>query len=175
MISLLLTFTLIAFSSQDSRLVKAVHEGSAEEVAQLAKNKEELNWKDSAGQDALFYAVSLNEIEKAKALLKAGAATGNLYGEKKESLLFEATRLGSVELLNLLTRNNSQLLKIKNTDQESALFTAVREDQSKAAAFLLKKGLSPKDKNASGKTPHDLVDPKNKKMVALFQNFKLAK
>ena len=175
MISLVLALTLTAFSSQDSQLIKAVHEGTTQEVSKLAQNKKELNWKDSAGQDALFYAVSLNDLEKTKALVKAGASLENAYGEKKESLLFEATRLGSVEMLDFLTRQNKKILRMKNSDQESPLFTAVREDQSQAADFLMKKGLSAQDKNNEGKTPRDIVDPKNKRMVELFKKWKLTK
>lgn len=166
MISLILAISLTAFAAEDSKLVKAVHEGTTAEVTALAKNKTELNWKDSSGFDALFYAVSLNDADKTKALLDSGATTQNLYSEKKESLLFEATRLGSEEVLKILIKKDPSLLKVKNSDEESPLFTAVREDQSKIVRFFAKKGLSLKEKNKAGKTPADYVDPKNKKMMA---------
>jgi ankyrin repeat protein len=164
--SLLASLTL--FASEDSRLIKAVHDGSLKQVVRLALNKRELNWKDSAGQDALFYAVSLNDIEKARALLKAGAVTSNLYTAKKETLLFEATRLGSPEMLKMLLQKDPQLLKVKNSDGETALFTAVREDQSRVASYLIKKGLSKDQRNNAGQKPSDLVDPKNKDMMNVF-------
>ena len=173
--SLILAFSLAAFSAEDSKLVKAVHDGSVAEVKTLAKNPTELNWKDSSGNDALFYAVSLNDLEKIKALLSSGASTQNLYTEKKESLLFEAARLGSVEAIDLLTKKDPKILKVKNIDNESPLFEAVKEDQSKVVRALAKKGLSLKEKNKAGKTPADYVDSKNKKMVALFKELKLAK
>lgn len=173
MIKLILALSLTAFAAEDSKLIKAVHEGTTAEVMVLAKNKAELNWKDSGGFDALFYAVSLNDSEKVKALLDSGASTKNLYSEKKESLLFEATRLGSENVLTMLLKKDPTLLKLKNTDEESPVFTAVREDQSKVVIFFAKKGLSLKEKNKAGKTPADYIDPKNKKMAEAFK--KLAK
>lgn len=175
MISLILAFSLAAFSAEDSKLIKAVHDGSTAEVKTLAKSPSELNWKDSSGNDALFYAVSLNDLEKAQALLSSGASTKNLYTEKKESLLFEAARLGSVEMINLLVKKDPNLLKIRNTDGESPVFEAVKEDQSKVVKLLAKKGLSLNEKNKAGKTPASYVDSKNKKMVALFREFRLTK
>jgi ankyrin repeat protein len=175
MINIILAFCLAAFSAEDSKLIKAVHDGTVEQVKALAKNPSELNSKDSSGFDALFYAVSLNDTEKTQALLAAGASLKNLYTDKKESLLFEATRLGAIDMIKLLIKKDPQLLKVKNSDNESPIFTAVREDQSQVVRYFAKKGLSLKEKNKSGKTPADYVDPKNKKMVALFKELKLTK
>jgi ankyrin repeat protein len=179
MIKLIFSITFLslnmAFSAEDSKLVTAVNQGTDAEVRALAKDKTELSWKDSSGFDALFYAVSLNDIEKVKILLKAGASTANLYTDNKESLLFEASRLGSEPVIKVLIKKDPSLLKIKNSDNESPLFVAVREDQSPVVRLLAKKGLSLKEKNKSGKTPADYVDPKNKKMVALFKELKIKK
>ena len=175
MMTVLLFLSLSAFAAEDSKLVKAVHEGSVQEVQVLAKVPQELNWKDESGNDALFYAVSLNEIEKVEALLKAGASTQNKYGEKKESILFEATRLGANEILGVLLKKDPSLLKVQNSENESPVFEAVREDQSKTVQYLVQKGFSISDKNKSGKTPKDYVDPKNKKMVVLFAKLSSSK
>lgn len=169
MINLALVFILVAFSAEDSKLVQAVGNGTAAQVKTLAQNQTELNWKDSGGFDALFYAVSLNEIEKVEVLLAAGASTKNFYTSKKESILFEAARLNAQLIMTALLKKDPSLLKIKNTENESPLFEAVRTDQSKMVQYLLNKGLSLKEKNKSGKVPADYVDPKNKKMVALFK------
>lgn len=169
MINFLLTFSLMAFSAEDSKLVKAVHDGSVAQVKSLAKIRTELNWKDSGGFDALYYAVSLNDFGKAQALLQAGAFTKNLYSNKKESLLFEAVRLGSREMLDLLIKNDSSLLKIKNMDDENLIFEAVRANQSVLVQHLMKKGLSLNEKNKAGKIAADFVDPKNKDMTVLFK------
>lgn len=166
---------LSAFSKEDSKLVKAIHDGSIEEVKALAKIPIELNWKDASGFDALFYAVSLNDVEKISALLEAGASTQNLYTDKKESLLFEAARMGSVPALDILIKKDPSILKIKNVDGESPLFIAVREDQSPVVSYLVEKGLSIKEKNKAGKTPAHDVRPTNKKMTALFKKLKSAK
>ncbi len=175
MISLLLSFYLASFSAEDSNLIKALNRGNIEQIKSLAQVSSELNWKDTIGNDALFYAISLNEPDITQVLLDAGASTKNLYTEKKESLLFEATRLGSEAILKILLKKDPSLLKIKNTENESPLFEAVREDQSQIVRFFLKKGLSIKEKNTAGKTPIFYVDPKNKKMVALFKELKLSK
>ncbi len=167
--SILLSFCLAAFASQDSRLIQAVNKGSLQEVTQLAKSKKELNGKDADGYDALFYAVSLNDLAKTKALLKAGAQTQNLYSNKKESLLFEAARLGSQDILEVLLKKNPKLLKIQNTDHETALFEAVRSDQSKVVQYLVQKGLSLQEKNKSGKTAQDYADPQNKVMMSTLK------
>ncbi len=172
---LISALSISVWATEDSKLVKAVHEGSVSEVTALAKNPTELNWKDSAGFDALFYAVSLNDLEKTQALLASGASTKGLYTAKKESLLFEAARLGSEPVLSALIKKDSSLLKVKNIDAESSLFEAVRQDQSELVKLLVKKGLSLKDKNKAGKTPAQFVDPKNKKMTALFKELKSAK
>ncbi len=172
---LLSAFSLSTWAAEDSKLIKAVHAGNISEVNTLAKNLTELNWKDSEGFDALFYAVSLNDLEITQALLKLGATTKNLYTAKKESLLFEAVRLGSELVLTALIKKDPALLKIKNIDDESPLFEAVRQDQSALVKLLAKKGLSVKDKNKAGKTPAQFVDPKNKKMTALFKELKSAK
>jgi ankyrin repeat protein len=57
---------------------------------------------------------------------------------------------------------------VKNSDGETALFTAVREDQSRVASYLIKKGLSKDQRNNAGQKPSDLVDPKNKDMMNVF-------
>ena len=175
MIKLILAFALSAYAIEDSKLVKSVHNGTVEEIKKLAQDPKELNWKDDGGFDALFYAVSLNDVEKIQVLLNAGALTQNLYSDKKESLLFEATRLGAEDAMEALLKKDPTLLKIKNINGESPVFEAVREDQSKVVRYFFKKGLSVKEKNKAGKTPADYVDPKNKKMVALFKELKLAK
>ncbi len=172
---LISAYSISSWAAEDSKLIKAVHEGSVSEVTALAKNPTELKWKDSEGFDALFYAVSLNDLEKTQALLDSNASTKNLYTAKKESLLFEATRLGSEPVLSALIKKDPTLLKIKNADDESPVFEAVRQDQSAMVKLLVKKGLSLKEKNKAGKTPAQYVDSKNKKMTALFKELKLAK
>lgn len=166
MISFLLLFNL-TFASP--ALIEALNREQVDKVEALAKDKSNLAFKDSEGLDALFHAVSLNELAAVKTLLKAGASTNEKYQSKMETVLFEATRLGSKDMVETLLKSNPTLLKTKNLDEETVLFEAVRADQSELVKFYVTKGLSLRESNKLKKKPADYLSPQNKKMAKVLK------
>lgn len=166
-IFLFLITSHLAFA--ETKLIQAINDESVATVKALAKNKKLINKKDAKDFDPIHHAVSLNNLEIVKILVDSGANLNQKYGDKKESILFEATRLGSQEIVDFLLSKNSKLLEEKNINEETVLHEAVRAEQSELAAFYLKKGLSSKDKNKAGETAIDLISKANGKMKAVFQ------
>lgn len=147
-----------------SALIEALNLGQVDKVKTLLKDKSNLSYTDENGYDALFHAVSLNELKIVSQLISAGAKVDRLYDSKKESVLFEASRLGSEKIIDVLLKKSPKLLKLRNTSDETVLFEAVRSDQSHLVKYYVTKGLSLKDQNREGKKPADFLTPGNDKM-----------
>ncbi len=141
----------------ETALIKATADSRADIVKELIKAKANVNLKDAAGNTALLYAVSANSIELSQILVSAKADLLQVYGEKKESLLFECARVDSDKIADLLIRTNPKILKIQNADGESALHEAARMGSPKFAKVLVAKGLSGKSKNTLGKTALEIA------------------
>lgn len=153
----------------ENKLIEAVNNESTKQVKQLSQDKKLLQLKDSVGHDALYHAVSINNLEIVKSLLKAGASTKELYNDKQESLLFEASRLGSVEVVSTLLKANPELLTSKNSDGETVLFEAARSSQNELAQYYVKKGLKTSDKNKSGKRAIDYAPTTNTELLKILR------
>ncbi|HRO67590.1 MAG TPA: ankyrin repeat domain-containing protein [Pseudobdellovibrionaceae bacterium] len=144
----------------ESLLIKAADAGQTKTVEWLLRNGAVLDETDAAGSTALLYAVSSGEEETALLLIEKGADLEKVYGEKKESIVFEAVRLGRNKILEKILSKKPELAKKANTDGETPLFEAVRSAQSESAKILLKKGADKNARNKKGRKAADLADPK---------------
>lgn len=159
-----------AQNSSEPQIIRAVALSQQERVKEiLQSNPEQVNAKDSEGGTPLLYAVSNADYEMTKLLLEAGASLETLYSDKKEHILFEAARLGSEEITQLLLDKQSGLIAI-NIDGETPLFESARFGQSAVAKLLIKKGYSKTHKNKKGQTAFDIAtDRKFKKTAEILK------
>lgn len=140
----------------ESALIKAVANDNEDMAISLLRKKANVNLKDREGNTAVFYAVS-NKNEKMTAeLIKAHADLTQVYGEKKESLLFEAARANAAGSAKLLLQKEPGLAAMLNMDGQNALFAAAELGNLEVTKELVKK-LNPKLKDKSGKTPVDVA------------------
>ena len=154
----------------ETPLIRCVSAGQAAAVAYLVDRKAALNLTNSSGRTALAYAVSNHQDQIAQLLISKGADVGLKFGEKKENLLFEAIRAGALEILPVILKSKPSIVNDKNVDGESALFEAVRSEQSQAAVLLLKSGADRDIRNNSGLRAIDLADPKiDTKIIAVLK------
>lgn len=145
----------------ETPLILAVSKGFYEISELLIRSKADVNKADSSGNTPLFYAVSNNDIKMTKLLLQNKAQISTFHGERKETLFFEAARVGSVEIINELFKENPSLLKQKNSLGQTALFAAIESVQGKAAQRLIRLGLSLKDKDSQGVSAEELAKKNN--------------
>lgn len=122
----------------------------------------------------MFLAVSTGAPKEIVAtLLNAGAKIDQRDGEKKQTVLFEAVRLGHAEIISLLVKKDPKLVNVTDTDGETALFEAVRSAQSTAVTALLSAGADRKIKNKKGQVALDLAQPKSdQKIIEAFKKTK---
>lgn len=154
-INFFLFWTLIssfALAQGKAPLVAAASDGDLQKVETLLKKKNSVNQKDRKGMTALFYAVSNADSAMVQLLLKNKADLSILYGAQKENVLFEAARLGSLDIMLDLLKQNASLLKQRNIQEETALFAAVRAGQAQATELLIGQGADFRSANKEGKT-----------------------
>lgn len=172
-LALSLAILLSSFSSHASALMSAIEDGSLSRVkAQVSKAS--VNLADAEGITPLELAVSTGASKEIVAtLLEAGARTDLRTGEKKQSVLFEAVRLGHSEIIELLIKKDSALIDAKDSEGETALFEAVRSAQSTAVRTLLAAGADAQIKNKKNQRAVDLANPKtDQKMIEAFKKTK---
>lgn len=149
----------------ETPLILTVSKGFFEMSELLIQSKADVNKADSAGNTPLFYAISNNDLKMTRLLLRNKAQTLTVHGERKETLFFEAARVGNIEIINELFKVNSSLFQQKNSLGQTALFAAIESAQSKAAQRLIKLGLSLKEKDSRGLSAEELAKKMNLKLT----------
>lgn len=100
-------------------LFDAVHLHQKERFKQLiAQEGIELNWRDPFGATPLSEAAGRNDMEKARALLNAGA-NFNLCNDKGWTPLMKAASFGHVEMVELLLSSGAKAT-LRNKDDNTA-------------------------------------------------------
>jgi len=140
----------------ETALIKAVANDNGTLAALLLKNKADVNLKDDSGNTALFYAVSNNNEKLSLQLIRAHADLKLVYGEKKESVLFEAARANAAAVAKMLLQAEPTLAGLLNSDGQNALFAAVELGNIEVTHVLAQK-LNVNLKDKSGKTPKDIA------------------
>lgn len=140
----------------ESALIKAIANDNDSIAGVLLKNKADVNLKDDAGNTALFYAVSNNNEKLSRAVMKAHADLKLVYGDKKESVLFEAARANAAVVAGLLLEKEPKLAGMLNSEGQNALFASVELGNVEVTKVLAQK-LDPNLKDKSGKTPKDIA------------------
>lgn len=145
----------------ETPMILSVSKGFIEMSELLITHKADIDKADSSGNTPLFYAISNGDFKMTKLLLRNKAQTSVTIGERKETLFFEAARVGSVQIIDELFEANPLLLKQKDLLGQTALFVAIESAQSKAARRLIELGLSLKEKDSQGVSAEDLAKKMN--------------
>lgn len=140
----------------ESALIKAIANDNDSIAGLLLKNRADVNLKDEAGNTALFYAVSNNNEKLSRDVINAHADLKLVYGEKKESVLFEAARSNAAAVAKLLLQKEPKLAGMLNSEGQNALFASVELGNVEVTKVLAQK-LDPNLKDKSGKTPKDIA------------------
>ncbi|RDI78976.1 hypothetical protein Vi05172_g11068 [Venturia inaequalis] len=103
---------------------------------------------DNAGQTALHFAASKNNLDIARKLI-AQKATTRTKDRRQQLPLHRAAAVGSTPMMKLFLENKSPL-NATDLDNMTALHHAVSEGHGDAAAFLLKEGAEHDKRDSNG-------------------------
>ncbi|KAJ4008054.1 putative ankyrin-repeat protein [Fusarium irregulare] len=127
-----------------------------EAVLRLIISKDaDVNLKNSAGQTALHFVASKNNLDIARVLIDNGAST-RIRDRRGQYPLHRAAAIGSVPMVNILLKNKSPL---NPTDNEgyTPLHHAIAEGHGDTAVALLKEGADHTLKNSADELALDLA------------------
>lgn len=103
---------------------------------------------DNAGQTALHFAASKNNLDTARKLI-AQKATTRTKDKRQQLPLHRAAAVGSIPMMKLFLENKSPL-NATDLDNMTALHHAVSEGHGDAAVFLLKEGAEHDKRDSNG-------------------------
>jgi 26S proteasome non-ATPase regulatory subunit 10 len=104
--------------------------------------------KDNAGQTALHFAASKNNLDIARKLI-AQKATTRTKDKRQQLPLLRAAAVGSIPMMKLFLDNRSPI-NATDIDNMTALHHAVSEGHGDAAVFLLKAGAEHDKRDGNG-------------------------
>jgi ankyrin repeat protein len=122
----------------DARLADAVMRKDPSAIRTLLQQKADVNGSQPDGMTALHWAVRLDDLETAKALIKAGAAVHapTRYGITP---MYLASLNGSAAMIDVLLAAGVDA-DLANPGGETALMTAARTGKTEAVKLLLDRG-----------------------------------
>lgn len=150
MIRIALLFLTLTFSTgsiagpveapqQDPEIIRLVSSGQIEKLSKaLKKPKVQIDEKDAEGNTALFYSISSGHPKVTTMLIQNGAQVELVFGEKKESLLFECIRFGNLGAAKEILVKAPQLKSLKNKDGQTPLDFAREQKAEEFVQLLLK-------------------------------------
>lgn len=140
--------------------------GHLEVVKILVTNGARLNLEAYNGKTALWYAKIKAEGEKKNTKYKAIEQYLLDHGAKPYvGKAHVAAKLGNIEELEALYKENYSLLSESDSFGQTPLFYAAFKNQKDAITCLLDHGVSPEYKNKRGKTVLDYAKPALKKII----------
>src|ERR1700712_71548 len=104
--------------------------------------------KDNAGQTALHFAASKNNLDTARKLI-AQKATTRTKDRRQQLPLHRAAAVGSIPIMKLFLDNRSPI-NATDMDNMTALHHAVSEGHGDAAVVLLKAGAEHDKRDSDG-------------------------
>jgi ankyrin repeat protein len=150
-------------------LIKAIEEGSIEQVVKLAAAGAPVNQRTPTGETPLFLAVSMQLDSIVVALVRFGANV-NLSNYEGETPLHVAAAAGNVNYIKFLVAHGAHL-NCSDSCGDSPLHWAVRESNEEAVRVLIQLGASINSQNEDKETPlHFAANFGDKKIVLLLIN-----
>lgn len=149
----------------DSLLLVATAMQKPDVIRYLIKQSANLNFKNSAGETALFVAVSASDNQIANLLVDSGASLIEKSQDSKDTILHLAAMNDNVELVKLLLKKSPELVNQLNAGHETALHKAAYFGALRVIPVLLKAGINQNIQDKSGLTALDLAR-KNKLTAA---------
>jgi ankyrin repeat protein len=132
-------------------LIIAAINGDNNYLRNLIKNNVELDKKDRCGKTALLWAVTKNQLESARILLKADS-NPNILCYHDDTPLFISIYERNFEMLKLLLKNKNININLKNNRQQTALHIAVYNRYFDAIKLLVNYGCDTNIKDNKGNT-----------------------
>jgi ankyrin repeat protein/L-ascorbate metabolism protein UlaG (beta-lactamase superfamily) len=128
------------------------------------KNGIELNYKDTRGRPAIYFAVSGGKPEMVKKLISLGADP-KCKLERDETLLFRASMVGNLDTINLLIENGLDV-NAKNQYGQTPIINAIQSNKLDVVKYFKSKGVNLKQGEGEGLSfLHFAVFSKNPEMI----------
>lgn len=138
-------------------LMNAALSGDLSLVKLVLKKKPDLDFKNSEGDTALAVALTNDQIDISKELIRAGAKVDiNVAGESNDTLLIQAAK-SNLEVTKMILAKNKAALNKTNAHGETPLMQAIRYGNNETAQFLIQNGADKTVKNKNGETALDIA------------------
>lgn len=138
-------------------LMNAALSGDLSLVKLVLKKKPDLDFKNSEGDTALAVALTNDQIDISKELIRAGAKVDiNVAGESNDTLLIQAAK-SNLEVTKMILAKNKAALNKTNAHGETPLMQAIRYGNNEIAQFLIQNGADKTVKNKNGETALDIA------------------
>ena len=135
-------------------------------VELLLNNGARVDTKNREGNDALLLACSKGFTKVVQVLLQAGS-NPRVVNDLGNTIVHMCAMTGHSELLDMLLDLEVPFINLSNSDGDTPLHLAIKNNHAEVAAVLIRKGSSILSKNSAGKTPIDLVSQTEKNIFAV--------
>jgi ankyrin repeat protein len=153
-----------------SAITAASSQGQIEIVKYLISKKANVNSRNNLGDTALYRATTNNHIDIVKLLFENGASL-SIKDNKGETPLMKAAKKGYPDLTKFFLEKkvNPNEIKLPKIDEDTALFSAIKDNQLETTKLLIEFKADVNHKNHIGDTPlHLAVQTGNLKLVKLL-------
>jgi 26S proteasome non-ATPase regulatory subunit 10 len=125
-------------------------------VTLLLQKGADANITNNAGQTALHFCASKNNLDVARILIKEYKASARVRDRRGQLPLHRAAAIGSVPMLRLLLESRSPV-NAGDVDGLTGLHHAISEGHGDAAIFLLSQGAEWEKKDGEGRLAIELA------------------
>jgi len=125
-------------------------------VTLLLQKGADVNITNNAGQTALHFCASKNNLDVARTLIKEYKASARVRDRRGQLPLHRAAAIGSVPMLRLLLESRSPV-NAGDVDGLTGLHHAISEGHGDAAVFLLSQGAEWEKKDGEGRLAIELA------------------
>lgn len=138
-------------------LMNAALSGDLALVKLVLQKKPNLELKNPEGDTALALALTNDQIDISKELIRAGARVNiRVAGENHNTLLIQAAK-SNLDITKLILGKDKEALNKTNTAGETPLMQAIRYGNNETAKLLLQSGADKTIKNKIGETALDIA------------------
>ena len=139
----------------------------AKEIAEMLLHAgARVETKNKDGNDALLLACAKG-FSKVCQLLIQGGSNLRVTNDLGNTVVHNCAMQGHSELIDMLLDLEIPYINVTNAEGDTPLHLAVKFNHAEAAAVLIRKGSSISARNASGRTPLDIVSNDEKNIFAV--------